>query len=307
MPGARINCPHPNTDADLRRCDLTASVPWCHEESESSTVERCVRGVTESEDLVVTRQPRTLERPPLAEAILEIRWRLDGADPAHPLFAGALAKAVVEDYPVQERLDAANLPDEMTPHIVKFRMRKSVGGWPLIQAGPGIVTLNSVDDYQWEDYYRRALNLWDSLGAAYAFFNNNQLPEVDSLVLRYVNAIPFDGEDATEVIDRQLHVGIGLPSGLVEHETAGSTAGVALAAAYPLRKHSAVGTLRIQLGQRSNRPSLIWDLTAESKLPTPATRELFDDWLSYCHGVLEHWFFALIEGDLLDSFKQVTP
>ncbi|MEV4140301.1 TIGR04255 family protein [Dactylosporangium sp. NPDC049742] len=249
---------------------------------------------------------RDLMENPLVEAILEIRWHLDGnADPAHPLFAGALASAARDLYPVQQRLPGAEIPDDLSPHMVKFRLRAGENAWPLIQAGPGIATLNSVDDYTWQSFKVRALDLWDSLMRAYAPFNNETPPVVNNLILKYINARNLDGLTPQRYLADKLHTQVLLPAGVVEHETDGEPTSVAIAVALPLKRANTTGTVRIQNGAKQDAPAALWELTADGKFPTPVDRAGFEDWLEYSHGVLEAWFFSLIQGDLLTAFRGV--
>src|SRR5690242_14184345 len=113
--------------------------------------------------------PHDLPRKPLIEAILEIKWQLvDGKDPLHPLYVGALASLVAKDYPFREQLPAYLVPDDITPQVVKFRFRAAPGGWPVVQAGPGIASLNFTKDYTWPSFQNAAENLWMSLAQAFA-------------------------------------------------------------------------------------------------------------------------------------------
>jgi uncharacterized protein (TIGR04255 family) len=252
----------------------------------------------------VTQIERNLPRRPLVEAILEIKWDLSGkGDPAHPLFAGAMAGIVADMYPSQERLPAADVPDEYTPHVVKFRMRPPSAAYPLVQAGPGIVTLNSVDDYSWDTYKNNALHLWDSLQKAYPPFNNGLAPRVNNVILKYINSRPTGSLSPQQYIEQNLHTAVTLPAGVADHETAGPPVGVALFVNYPLQRSDTTGTVRIQNGIVNEAPAMLWDLTAEGKFSIPIDRETFGEWLDYSHGVLENWFFSLVEGILLSEFR----
>jgi uncharacterized protein (TIGR04255 family) len=252
----------------------------------------------------VTQIERNLPRKPLVEAILEIRWDLDGkTDPAHPLFAGALAGIVADQYPSQERLPAADVPDELTPHIVKFRMRPREAPYPLIQAGPGVVTLNSVDDYSWDGYKGNAMQLWDSLHEAYPPFNAGTAPRVNHVILKYINGKTMDSLAPQAFVEHKLNTSISLPQGVTEYETAGPPTGLAVFASYPLRRADTTGAVRIQNGLVADSPAMVWELTAEGKFLIPIDRETFGEWLDYSHDVIEKWFFSLVSGALLADFR----
>ena len=47
------------------------------------------------------------------------------------------------------------MPDEFTPHIVHHRFRVSPDGWPLLQVGPGVFTVNDTANYRWTEFEKR--------------------------------------------------------------------------------------------------------------------------------------------------------
>ncbi|BCJ53390.1 hypothetical protein Asp14428_48650 [Actinoplanes sp. NBRC 14428] len=252
----------------------------------------------------MTQIERNLPRKPLVEAILEVRWDLDGKpDPAHPLFAGALAGIVASRYPTQERLPAADMPDEFTPHIVKFRMRPKQKPYPLIQAGPGVVTLNTAEEYSWDSYKISAMHLWDSLHEAYPPFNEGAAPRVKNVTLKYINGHPVGAREPQAFVQDELNTSISLPRGVTEYETDGSPNGIAVFASYPLRRGDTTGTVRIQNGLSAGIPTMLWELAAEGKFQIPIDRETFSEWLDYSHDVIEKWFFSLAAGKLLTEFR----
>ena len=97
-------------------------------------------------------RPEKLTHPPLIEAILEVRWQLQqqapgvAVDPKYKLLVGRLYDRLSRDYPFYEPLPTASMPDEMLGYVVQHRFRTADGAWPLVQVGPGLVTLNDTRD-----------------------------------------------------------------------------------------------------------------------------------------------------------------
>ncbi|GHJ45628.1 hypothetical protein Cs7R123_29700 [Catellatospora sp. TT07R-123] len=246
---------------------------------------------------------RDLARKPLVEAILEIRWKISGTtDPAHPLYTGAIAGLVGDVYPFQVRLPAIDVPDEYSHYIAKFQLRTGPEQWPLIQLGPGIATLNSTQEYSWNDFYQRAMQLWENLHRVYPTFNGGAPPEVDHLVLKYINAFPLEGMGPQEFLAEKLNTAFVLPDGIASHETAPSPHIAALQVAYPLKKAGTSGVVRILTGTKRESPAMIVELSADGRLSGPVHQEDFANWLDYSHAVIERWFFAFIDGELFKSF-----
>ena len=89
---------------------------------------------------------------PLVEAIFELRWKLLQPDPQRPpevdknykLAVGALFAKLHDDYPDHEPLPSSALPDEISAYVVQHRFKTRGSGWPLVQVGQGIMTVNDV-------------------------------------------------------------------------------------------------------------------------------------------------------------------
>ena len=92
---------------------------------------------------------RELKHKPLVEAILELKWReAPEAEmiryPYYGVLVGRLSDRVEEEYPFQERLPTADLPELIAGQmqVATHRFRSAANEWPLIQIGPGVMTFN---------------------------------------------------------------------------------------------------------------------------------------------------------------------
>jgi len=136
-----------------------------------------------------------LNSPPLIEAIFDIRWQLQDIgpnlkkDPKYKILIGRIYDKLLKEYPYYEELATSTMPDEISAYVVQHRFRKINKGWPLIQLGPGIMTLNDTKKYKWNDFYKRINNAVKALFESYPEGNNFK---IDILILRYINAIEFD-------------------------------------------------------------------------------------------------------------------
>src|SRR5688572_5700647 len=103
-------------------------------------------------------KPHPLPKKPLVEAILEIRWAIqpqadgEGIDPGFSIFLGRFYDKVSSEFPESENLPAAMMPEQITPYLVRNRFRKTKGGWPLVQVGPGILSANDTEAYDWSTF-----------------------------------------------------------------------------------------------------------------------------------------------------------
>src|SRR5437870_557567 len=102
-------------------------------------------------------EPRELRHKPLAEAIFELRWALGTGsstgfehDPGFRIFLGRYYDRVHQQYPFVVDLPTAQVPEDMTAHVVRHQFRARQNGWPLTQIGPGILTVNHNEEYTWD-------------------------------------------------------------------------------------------------------------------------------------------------------------
>jgi len=257
---------------------------------------------------------KVLKNKPLVEAIFEVRWQLQSdeakpeikIDPHYKLLIGRLYDKLNRNYPFHEQLPAALIPDEMLEGVVQHRFRKGKDMWPLIQIGPGILTVNDTDGYVWEDFERRIIEAVNALFEIYPDSNNLS---VESLMLRYIDAIEFDfeKEDIFKFLREQMKIEISLHPPLFE-ETPVEALPVGFDWRFSFRciKPTAAINLRFNRGKKKNGNSdrLIWETIVHSTSDgVPELPSELGGWLTDAHNVTDDWFFKLIEGDLLRRFE----
>jgi uncharacterized protein (TIGR04255 family) len=222
-------------------------------------------------------------------------------DPAYPLMVGSLYERLIDDYPHQERLPAADAPDELTPHIVKHRFRSKPDSWPVAQIGPGVATLNLTTEYSWQDFYARANRLISSLAETYKKYSD-QTMTMSYIGLRYINSIDSRQLPVADFFRDLLHTQIVLPS------VFNGTPPQQLAITFTQSFEDLPGTIgTVALGSSvSDKNVIIVDLqvNCSDSVHIPSI-ESIPDWLETAHKAIEEWFFALIDGELHRSFSQM--
>jgi uncharacterized protein (TIGR04255 family) len=252
-----------------------------------------------------------LRRKPLIEAIFEARWRLQEAvpagfkrDPNYKFLLGKLFDAVRNEYPEHEQLPAAQLPDEMTPQVVHHRFRASKDGWPLLQVGPGIFTVNETSKYEWVRYeglVNTAVSvLVDSYSAREALV-------FESLTLRFLNAIPLDFEKISilDFLAAKMRTKLSIPdSAFQKGQFDRKPVEMSTHLVFPSIRPSGALALNFSTGTASGDKALIFELNVTSKGPeVPNVSTEFGRWLADAHTLIEAVFFDLIEGDLIRGFR----
>jgi len=253
---------------------------------------------------------RILKNKPLVESILEVKWRLTSPapgvqlDPHYKLLLGRLYDRLSADYPEHEQLPSAMIPDEMSAYVVQHRFRHAAKDWPLIQVGPGILTLNDTAKYKWEDFRSRATTAIEKLCDVYP--RPEQLI-VESLLLRYIDAVEFNhpNEDVFQFLQQKMKVAISLPGSLFEGNAVQHTPShFSWQSAFRCDNPQGMVTVRFATGQKEARPALVWEtIVHTADQAVPKLPDGFGSWIDAAHAITDDWFFKLIEGELERRFS----
>lgn len=252
-----------------------------------------------------------LQNKPLVEAILEFKWRLPPQtptrieiDPHYRLLLGRFSEKVEGDYPFHEPLPTTQIPDAMAAHMAQHRFRTSQDGWPLIQVGPGLMTVNETSGYKWNDFKERCDRAVRSLSDAHPA--KRQFNAQD-LALRYIDAVDIDfGQESVFCfLQNKMKTSISLPDtlfsdGRVKRNPTAFNCQMSFPAVYPV----SFVTLRFAIGSHKKKPALIWEtLVQAANTHIPKIPEGFSEWLDAAHNLTDDWFFKLIDGELKERFS----
>ena len=255
--------------------------------------------------------PIELKNKPLVEAILELKWELPSqaapkidVDPHYRLLIGRFSERVGNDYPFHEPLPTSQIPDAMVAHMPQHRFRTSQEGWPLIQIGPGLMTVNETDGYTWSDFKQRCDKAVESLLSAHPA---KEEFKVQDLMLRYIDAVDMDfsQESVFNFLQDKMKTRISLPDGLFADERVKKNpVAFSWQASFPTDDSGVIITLRFAIGKHNDKRALIWEtLVQAAKGCAPAIPNGFMEWLERAHDLAHDWFFNMIEGELKRRFS----
>lgn len=254
---------------------------------------------------------KSLKNKPLVEAIFELQWKLQEPtlgmkiDPHYKILIGKVYDRIGNEYPFHEQLPTASMPDEIAGYVVQHRFRKGQDKWPLIQIGPGTITVNDVEEYIWDDFENRIARIVNILFEVYPDSKNNL--KLNSLVLRYIDAIAFDFEkdNIFNFLRKQMKTDINLYQKLFEDTGIEKLPlGFDLRTSFASKKPKGALHLRFVRGKTKNSDALIWETTVQSALEdVPKDQNEIANWVKQAHDLTDDWFFKIIEGDLLRSFE----
>lgn len=252
-----------------------------------------------------------LPNKPLVEAIFELRWAIDPAenglqrDPGWSLLPGLYFAKMKEEYPFNNKLSAADLPEELASYTVRHQFRKAKDAWPLVQIGPGILTLNDTTGYTtWGDFRPRVEKAIQTLTEVY----QGELRPIRA-ELWFINAIPYDVQKWTpsSFLRERLHISTTINADLKDGNSDPSA--LNLNFTIPLTSPSGNGLLAFATGVIGGEQCIVWHLkvTTESiGLPELKDNGALVNWLDSAHSVIDQWFVQLAEGELLQQFKGAT-
>lgn len=251
-----------------------------------------------------------LPNKPLQEAIFEIRWELPQPsgptphDPNYNLLIGRFYDRIQQDYPLYEALPSSEVPDLLVPYLVQHRFRPEANTWPVVQLGPGVLTVNETTSYTWENFSQRTLSAFNNLIEAYP--NPSDL-HISNAILRYIDAINLDptSEDLFKFLEQKLHTRFQLPQSLFRpHRISASPTGLNVVTTFHCTDPEGAISLRFATGAKNNEPALILETIVQSSSPNaPREPTELQGWLDAGHKLIHSWFFDLIEGDLERTFR----
>jgi uncharacterized protein (TIGR04255 family) len=215
-----------------------------------------------------------------------------------------LYQDVKKRYPYLETLPSSNIPEEIAGYLIQYRYRVSKDKWPLIQVGPGIITLNDTEGYIWENFKDQVSYLAERFFSTYP--NTDEL-NINDILIRYIDSIDFDYEanDIFQFLKEKMKIDICLSDNLFT-DTGVNKRPLSLDFKSTFRYDELPGimNLRFARGKRNGKDILLWETVVQSiRDDAPKNKEDIIKWLDRAHWLEDDWFFKIIEGDLLKRFE----
>ncbi len=254
--------------------------------------------------------PGKLRRKPLLEAVFELKWNTRDHDQAGPVdpdytfLIGLFKNAVRDRFPEAVQLPTSQIPLEMAGHVAQYQFRVGKNEWPLVQLGPGVMTVNETESYEWEDRFEA-----DCKNAVEKLLDVH--PSIESVQpfqaqLRFINGIAIDhGENALSVLEEQLNTHVTLPGRVMDVVGSGATpTGLGMSFSYPISDPRSTLIVKFNRGKAHDRDALIWELSVLSGQEQMGTffRE-YSTWLDSAHAKAEAAFFGFLSEEMLRRFE----
>ena len=245
---------------------------------------------------------KKFKNPPIIEAIFELRWNIrENGEPLIKLidkkfkfFPGRFFDRIKKKYPEVEVLPNSTMPDDLNEFLPRFRIRTQQNSYPLIQIGPGVITINFDKNFTQELFFNTCM---DVLNVLFEILPNIVLNEV---ILHYIDGFKFDyeKENAFDYLEESLSTHFRFNLDLFENSKIKS-----LPVKFHLESNFHVeeppGYFMCQF--RSGRKRLdkekiiVMDTIFRSFGKNLPEIEKLDDWLYDADNIIHDWFLKMID------------
>ena len=240
-----------------------------------------------------------LKNAPLKEAIFELFWNgpIDKSgfpiDNEYDLAQGRFDREIRKDFPIYKRLIPANSPIKILGQPA-HQFWKNQLNWPVVQLGPGIMTVNETEKgYIWENFRK---TIHDSIQILIKSYDIS--PTFQRLSLRYIDSI-----DLPENINLLDFVNNSFKTKITNSfERPGEIAGLNFNQIFNVFQNSKVH-LNIQsaINNLNGKPAIVWITLIE-------TNEIsgIDDilkWIDKAHNICSDLFKQTLNQSFYETFN----
>jgi uncharacterized protein (TIGR04255 family) len=241
-----------------------------------------------------------LPNAPLVEVVAEIKWKVENKNDLSRIqyLPGDLFNEVKTKYPDRESIIPPDVPLELVLNKPAHRF-KSVknDGYPLIQVGAGVVTLNTLDEiYQWQDFFKELKEVTEKFIKVFPYEQDEK--EIYPGIL-FLDFFPFDFEKQNAIEYINQYFNITLQQNFFETDT--FPGDLNLKFSYKVDLGDLIVTF--QRGKNNEQKEGILMQTRINGIALNANTEDISGWFENAHEFCSDLFKKLTEGELYDSFK----
>lgn len=237
-----------------------------------------------------------LPKAPLIEVIFELRWSITPQEIQEIQYLhGDLYPLIKDTYPFRETLQS--IPIEFLVSAPTHRFRTAANDYPLVQVGPGLLTINTTDaKYFWEEYEKQVLDVVERLRQVYTFKDSYNV----KLVLQYIDLIKFDFEKEDIIKFLYENLNITIKQGFYKDNQI--TKNLSLGLGF----ENELGLLNVSInrGKNSrNEEGIAIQTNLTSRVVKPEIKTI-KEWLHSAHELCSTSFKEMTKGALYDSFSK---
>jgi uncharacterized protein (TIGR04255 family) len=240
-----------------------------------------------------------LPNAPLVEVIFEIKWDITNKSDIvdFQYLHGDLYSHLKGKYPHRENLVSPEVPFDIVRGIPVFRYRESNNSYPLVQIGPGLITVNTTDSkYFWDEFRNEANNVLFILSEIYPKYRNLTL----SPILIYIDFFELDKTNCNSFEFINTNFQLHFSENFIHEE---GTALSDLNFTFNYKFKDDILSLNIRDGKiNKNKEGIVLQTKVIGKKEKYSKNEL-ESWLDNAHELSSKTFKSLTKGDLYETFK----
>ncbi len=253
-----------------------------------------------------------LSKQPLVEVIFELHWNSKNGypDSYYKLIIGAFYEHIKKEFPVFEPLITANIPEEAIPpesRIVQYRFWSENKTWPVVQLGPGILTVNMNEDYGgWNTFKPVIEKVTDKFLKSHPYIEDLVLEE---LILKYIDVfyIDFSKNNVLDYLKNKLHIDlqVDLENDPRKANLSEIPINVDIKLEYQINEPEGILGFRFFKAFVKEKEGLVLESYVVSKqiLGFDLSKEFIATWLDKAHDMTDFIFSNLIRGKLMEELK----
>lgn len=240
-----------------------------------------------------------LTNPPLKEAIFELFWDspLDPTGfPEDKEFEFALGKfddKISKAFPVKKR-KFPSIPEYKVYGKPVYQFWKGNIEWPIIQLGPGVLTVNDTDkNYEWAAYRPNVIFAVNSLLNSYSTGLN-----FSKVTLKYIDSVDTDAE-----IDFRQFIKNNLQTNLENNfKIPGQQMGLNVTQSFRSDDSNIIINIQNATNNITGKKAIIWMTTIE-RSGNLSSEEIFT-WIDQAHAISSDLFVQMLNPDFHATFCQ---
>ncbi len=252
-----------------------------------------------------------LSKQPLIEVIFEFHWfnKRSFTDPQYRFLIGSLYESLRDKFSKYEILPTANIPPETLPHdvkIVQYRFKNKDYGWPVVQLGPGILTVNMNENYDTWDKFKPVIE--EVLAKFLKSYTEKESLGIDKLILKYIDAFDFkkDTEDVLNYLKEKLHTTVELSFGddTRKNLLKQTPKNLEIRLEYEVSEPKGFAGIRFLTVPIKGRDHLIMEsFVVSDEIVEDVELSYVSNWLDKAHNITDFIFSSLIRGSLMEELK----
>jgi uncharacterized protein (TIGR04255 family) len=264
---------------------------------------------------------KNLKNQPLFDTVFELCWvpppslkNPFSRDPFFYVHAGKLLPLLEEQFPVIESLlpEGVPLPEEILQKMHHYRLFSENKQPPLVQFGPGILTFNTGNTYEWEIFQKKLQFVLSQLYAS------RPIPQKFSpkyVMLKYLNFFEcsYGENQIAHYLENKLKLGVRLPENLFKSPYL-SNDWLSFGFFWqfpcfdPNKNCIGIITFSINAGEKDSKPGFLMEIGAQWQSNPSLNDGIFKEklctfsndvvgileWITTVHSVIDHCFFTFV-------------